>query len=286
MKFCIVGSSGQDGRILSSLLQMCNYSADLINRNSFDILDKDSIKFYLHANKPTHIIFLAAAHASATEINKIDKEQFFLTNFEAPRRWSEVCSTLGSSPWFMYPLSSKLYAHNTVINEKTEFQPSCYYGESKLLARNHLFKSYPRESLFIPVLFNHESSFRSESYLSAKIVDYFVGTTKKMKILYPNDKIDWGLATEFCNLFLEASLKRVSGECIVATGNSHTILNMLKVLSVQHDVCLSGIEFCNLDLDERCKYADVSLMKKTFKNYPRISGPGVVSSIIEGRNVV
>ena len=63
----VIGSDGQDGKILVSKLKIKKHKIIKINKNNFDINNFEKVKELIKINKPHYVYFFAAFHHSADQ---------------------------------------------------------------------------------------------------------------------------------------------------------------------------------------------------------------------------
>ena len=257
----IVGHEGQDGRILTQQLisQQClvlgigrdsiktsDGSNSLTNLNSHN---PDEVLALVEAFRPQVIFFLAAYHNSSEDqldssgdlIRKTyDIALTILVNFlEAIRVASPACR-------FVFAASSHIFinSQNYPQSETTPYAPNSVYGYAKL---NGLYLCrYYRHNIGLRVstaiLFNHESEFRSEKFVSTKLmmgaIRIHKGISKQIEIGNLQAKTDWGYAYDYCDAMYRIAQVEAD-EFVVATGVLHTVADFAEAA------------FMNLGLDYR-----------------------------------
>ena len=75
-KAIIVGSNGQDGKILSNFLSKKSYKIVKLNKDNFDINNFKSVESLIKAEIPNEIYFLAAFHHSSEDSIVSEHELF------------------------------------------------------------------------------------------------------------------------------------------------------------------------------------------------------------------
>lgn len=247
----IIGSNGQDGRILFDFLSKKKYNLIGISKGGVEVrglrwsgkvnINKSKEVFDLIKTiKPDEVYHLAAYHHSSQDkveddlvlLNKSYQTNFFsLVNFlEAIRRYS--------------PNSRLFYASSSMVfgsmkggrqNEVTPFNPDSFYALSKLdgLLLCRLYRG--KYGLFASagILFNHESAYRQKKFVFRKIIQGAIDIkNKKQKVLKVGNlqaEVDWGYAPDYMEAAYKILKASASDDFIVATGEKHSVLDLVRV---------------------------------------------------------
>jgi GDPmannose 4,6-dehydratase len=247
MKTAIIfGVFGQDGIILSDYLLKKNYRIIGVSNNSIkrekniskieivDISDENSAKEVLLKYLPDEIYYLAAFHHHSEEHHLNELSLFHNSHhvhvlllmylLEAMRKVSKKTR-------LFYSASSLLYGSlaSGIANEESSFAPDNQYSISKLNGlllcryyRNkyHLFAS-------TGILFNHESIYRKEQFISMKLikgaVNIKIGIQDKIIIGDLSAEIDWGYAPDFIDAMFKVLSIDISDDFVIATGKTHSV---------------------------------------------------------------
>ena len=127
--------------------------------------------------------------------------------------------------------TSEMYGNpkKKALNEKTEFNPVSPYAISKLYAY-HMTKMYrDAYNLFCVngILFNHESPFRGQEFVTQKIVTSLIKVMrgKQDYLLLGNldSKRDWGHAKDFTNAMWLMLQQTEPQDFVISTGKSYTV---------------------------------------------------------------
>lgn len=244
-KAIIVGSSGQDGKILYQFLVNKGYVVVGINKEKNEsnikdipyktnILDTKEVFELIKKFKPTEIYHLAAMHHSSEDHIPENIELFeksyqinvlSLLNFlEGVRKYSKKTK-------LFYASSSHVFGttKNQIQKEDTPINPDSIYGITKA---NGIFicNFYRKEYLIHAssgILYNHESEFRNKKFLSKKIILGAINIKqKKQDKLIIGDlsaKVDWGYAYDYVDAMHKILLLDYSDNFIIATGEKHSV---------------------------------------------------------------
>lgn len=246
----IVGSDGQDGKIAYDLLSKIGYRVLGIDKekiksnglewNSFvDITDRKQIFNLISLTQPDEIYFFAAFHNSS-EDNKIDDFTLFQENYKinvfSLINFLEAIKKYSLKTKIFYASSSLIFEDSKIemLDESVVFNPNSIYGITKLdglLVCRFYRKNY---NIFVSsgILFNHESEYRQEKFLSRKIIqgaiDIKKGQKNKLILGDLNSEIDWGYAYDFVDAMYKILQITKPDDFIIATGEKHSVLDFVK----------------------------------------------------------
>ena len=275
MKALITGVTGQDGYYLSKLLLEKGYQVHgLIRRSSTfntsridsliskyegtesfklyysDLLDSSSLANLVNLIEPDEIYNLAAqSHVAVSFKNPVYTSQTglgTLTLLEAVKNSNKQIKFYQASSSEMYGGVSK-----EKLDEKSVFEPKSPYAASKLYSHN-INKIY-RESygLFCVngILFNHESPYRGETFVTRKI-SRAVGRIhnniqKSLTLGNLSACRDWGFAGDYVEGMWLMMQHSEPDDWVLATGETHSVKDFV-------DIAFSTV---NLDWEE---YVDTS----------------------------
>lgn len=259
----ITGIMGQDGSLLAELLlsRGCRVFG-FIKPNSIP-----NVKFYPYSNKllksceivetgitcssemrrhigsihPDYFFHLAACHHSSERDMSFDAdfhESMVKTNFESTSVIVHTLMEMKKNCRFLFAGSSQMYTPVTLetrITEKTPFSPSTFYGNTKVWS-SQLIKYHREKCKFwgcTAILFNHESTRRSNDFVVRKITEAVAhikfGLKDSIKIKSINSQADWGCAEDFVKamqLMLDANLPK---DYVLSSGESHKVQDILSV---------------------------------------------------------
>ena len=264
----IVGSGGQDGTLLTSNLESLNYSVVGIKRGDIDLLNSEKVTELILNVQPDEIYYLAAYHQSSEDKVGGDIEVFkrsievhalSVINFlDCILKHKNTCR-------FFYASSCLIFrgSNNKILTEDSHYSLENYYAISKI-SGGSLVKYYrDNKNIFACTgfLFNHESSLRTENYLSKKITSYVAqlseSSNDKLSLGSLDMFVDWGYAPDYVEAFRRILQTSSPDDYIVATGVKSSIKDFVK------------IAFEHVDLDYR-KYVTVDPNILIRKNETRI----------------
>jgi len=250
-KALIIGVNGQDGRILFDYLSNLNYRIIGVDKKNIktvgvkwdkkiDITNKSEVFELIKKIKPSEVYYLAAFHGSAQ-----DKENNFYNDFKLSYEINVFALSNFLEAIRIFSVKTKIfYAGSSLIfgncktkkqNEETPYHPDSLYGLTKMDGVS-LCKLYRRKFNIFAVsgiLYNHESEYRTENFISMKIIkralDIKRGLKNKLVVGNLSASVDWGYAPDYIKAMKEILNLKKADDFIIATGESHTVLDFVKV---------------------------------------------------------
>ena len=243
----ITGSQGQDGTLLYQFLKNKNYDViRLDKKNSFlndieidycDILDSNDIKL-LFKNYNIKEVYHLAAKVLSTENRNIDEKnhESFIQNFNINvKSFHNILINISNKTKVFYPTSSYIFQPSvSKLDENTKISPSNLYSINKAtsfwLAKNFRKKF----NLFVStgIMFNHESSYRSDGYVTKKIVmqakEILDSKRKYFEVYNLNQKVDWGHAIDYVEAMYEILQLSKPDDFIISSGSLYTIKEFIE----------------------------------------------------------
>jgi GDPmannose 4,6-dehydratase len=275
----VTGITGQDGSYLTELLLQKNYVVHgLVRRSSsfntqrIDHLYRDphaqGTRLFLHYGDLGDGSALASLlqKIQPTEIYNLAAQSHVRVSFDLPEytgdidalgcvRLLEAIRETGTQTRFYQASSSELYGgvDQAPQNEQTPFNPRSPYAAAKAYAF-YMTKNY-REAygLFAVngILFNHESPRRGETFVTRKITRAIGrmrhGLQDKLYLGNLDARRDWGFAGDYVEAMWMMLQAPTADDYVVATGESHTVREVLELSASIAGVDLKG----RVELDPR-----------------------------------
>ena len=170
----IVGSEGQDGKILYEKIKNNFTKIICLNKINFDITDKIKIINLIKKNKPSYIYFFAAYHNSS-EDNQNENFQSMINsyniNYLAPKYFLEAINDFHRKCKFFFASSSLIFkSSKLLLNENSQIKINEYYSFFKYETMKLCSYYRDKKKIFVNVgiLFNHESKYRKNNFLTKK----------------------------------------------------------------------------------------------------------------------
>lgn len=249
----IIGVNGQDGRILYERLRDDGCTVLGIARGSvrstgacdcagIDITDTRQVRTLVANWRPEQIYYLAACHHSSQDRIGDDAitlfEQSHAVHVRGLVHFLEAIRDASPKTRLFYAASSLVFgeAATEVQDEQTPMNPRCTYGITKASGVN--FCRFYRETHGVfaaaGILYNHESAYRQEKFVSQKIVRGAIkianGQHEKLILGDFSMRIDWGYAPDFVDAMVKILALPEPDDFVVATGQAHTVREFVEIV--------------------------------------------------------
>ncbi len=251
----ITGITGQDGSILAKQLLEKDYLVVGMKRRSsvfnteridniyhhpnlkieyFDLSDSSSINRIITKYKPHEYYNLAAqSHVRVS----FDVPEDTINGIVMGTLYAlEAIKNISPDTKFYQASSSEMFGNNPnyPYNEESKFMPISPYAIAKVAAHN-LVRNY-RSSYKIfaccGILFNHESEFRPETFVTRKItkgvVKIKLGKISNIELGNIDTFRDWGYAPEYTVMMQLMLQQKEPDDYIISTGEAHSVKEFLK----------------------------------------------------------
>jgi GDPmannose 4,6-dehydratase len=307
----VTGALGQDGFILCRRLcdlgsqvvaitrpggdhtTKCKVLTDLGCRViELDVGDAVALAELAAAVRPKHIFHLAAAHHSSDsgpETPEIWRAMLAI-NVEATEALARTAIEAGLDCSLIYASSSQIWtAHEFEqrVDETTPVEPATFYGHTKIWATDLLHQYRIRHGLraMVAVLFNHESPWRSPSFVTRKITMAAAraacGESAKLQLLNLGSRVDWQAATDVVEGFLLMAKSDVPEDYVLASGCSRSVRDFVE--AAYRHVGLGWQDFVSAERDELGPSL-IGVPDKAVRQLgwrPRLSFDDLVRSMVE-----
>ena len=270
MKYVIFGITGQDGGYLASLLIKKGHEVIGVRRPASsdntskirevfddegadfdkldiihgDLIDYGSVVNIIRDTKPFAVINLAAqSHVGISfdlpELTANVDGLGSLRILESIRHYSPETRYYQAS-------TSELYGgiSNEMLDEETPFNPRSPYSIAKLYSfwMTRLYRTAYKINASNGILFNHESPYRGEHFVTQKIVKGLVaikkGKTNVLKLGNLYSKRDWGHARDYMEAIYAIVQSDIPDDYVVATGKTYSIKEFIDF--VLDYLCMEG----------------------------------------------
>jgi GDPmannose 4,6-dehydratase len=258
----IFGITGQDGAYLLRFLLKKKYIVHGVKRrsSSFNTSRIDNVytdpkfnnRFFLHYGDITDSLSVLKIikNVKPDEVYNLAAQSHVAVSFEMPEytanadalgplRILEAIRSLQNIKKikFYQAGTSEMFGKVKEIpqNEKTPFYPRSPYGSAKLYA--HWITINYREAYKIfacnGILFNHESPFRGETFVTKKIISALVqiksGSQNKLYLGNLYAKRDWGHARDYVEAMWKIMNHKQPKDYVIATGKQNTVKNFINI---------------------------------------------------------
>jgi len=279
----IIGGSGQDGAFLAKEYLERDFTVFSVSRSGNPRMEEIGVIQYkkdfsyeanleevMNQSDPEIIINLASASSVAfCESNPELSKKINLDAVKIFANFAEVHSQKKDKRIkFIQASSSEMFGEGVPIcSEVTEMKPITTYGKHKYGAHEFILNQEASNVEYKSViLFNHESEFRSSSFVSFKASRAAAEVKSFGKTLIQFGNIgsmrDWGFAGDYMKALAMISIKGEKNCYVVASGEIHSIEEMIK------------IAFAHVGISDFRKF--VSIDQELFRNKetpPKLGNP-------------
>ncbi len=252
-KALITGIFGQDGTLLSEYLINIGYEVYGVARTVNDkrvskakvltanINNLEDCRSLFNDHKFDECYHLAAYHHSShfQDESSLEKDRMMIeTNFKSTE--NIVSAIIEKSPItkLFYAGSSQMFSptkFGDLITEETIFNPSTFYGHTKVFSCQLIDYYKKNHNLFgvTGFLFNHESHLRSTDFISRLItkrsVEISQNKTLKLEVRNPFGVTDWSAAKDFVKGFHLALQTTFPQNLIFSSGKQYEVMDIIKL---------------------------------------------------------
>ena len=249
-KAIIFGVTGQDGSYLAELLLKKGYDvwgtsrdadkSKLINLKKLGIYQKITIVTIVNDNfnnlstligklLPDEIYYLAGQ--SSVGLSFVEPKETISSNVLGILNVLEICRLISKKIRIYYAGSSECFGDTAGIaaTEETNFHPQSPYAVSKTSAFWLVDNYRNAYDMFIcyGILFNHESTFRSQRFVTQKIISTALriseGSQEKLELGRLDISRDWGWAQEYVEAMWRMLQQGSAEDFIIATGETNSL---------------------------------------------------------------
>ncbi len=237
----IIGAGGQDGRLLTDLLQQRGYAVHGWTReDSVDLLDAKSIAHELDRLQPNEIYYLAAFHHASEDAVEISEEELLrrsrAVHVDGLRNVLSALRKSSSEARLFYAASSHVFGANQDAqqNESRPFAPNSAYAISKAEGIE-CCREFRTEGVFAAtgILYNHESALRKASFLSQKIVQGALqaqrDSSHKLVLGDLDARVDWGYAPDYIEAMSHVLRLPEADDFVIASGETHSVREFAEI---------------------------------------------------------
>lgn len=249
-KAVIVGCNGQDGRIAFDLLLSKQYDVIGIDRGvvkgaakvrPIDICVFEDVAGLLREYKPDEVYYFAAFHHSSEDKSAESAlelfKQSYMVNVLGLLHFLEGMRLFSPETRLFYAGSSLLFgdADCEIQDESTPFKPDTVYGITKLdgLMSCRFYRKQYGIFASTGIFYNHESQFRTENFISKKIIRgaLKIKRQEKSNLILGNlrAEVDWGYAPDYVDASYRMLQTAVPDDFIVATGQRHSVQEFVSI---------------------------------------------------------
>lgn len=236
----VIGAAGQDGTLLSELLEKEAWEVFRGTRKNLALHDASAMEALIKKLRPAEIYFLAAHHHSSQDAVSVpperELEQMLATNTMGLMHCLEGIRKESPVTKLFYASSSQIFG-NPKDSPQTESTPKCpltLYGVSKVAGMNlcHLYREKHGVFASSGILYNHESRLRAEKFVSQKIIQAAkrikAGSKETLQLGDLDAVVDWGYAPDYVKAMRMILALDEPQDFIIASGTAHTVRDFAK----------------------------------------------------------
>jgi GDPmannose 4,6-dehydratase len=246
MKLVIFGAKGQDGTILSQQAKAEGHKVLCITAlDSANPLNAQGVSSMLEKEAPDQIYYFSAYHRSSEEPPKsdvIEWDRSFQTHLHGLLNVLDAVRKHCPKARILYAASAHIFGIPPEVpqTENTLFRPNCPYGCSKLagMQAGEWYRS--TYDLFVSnaILYPHESIYRSDVFLSKKLLLAAREASKNSKhtiwIGDPEAVADWGYAPEYTQAMRDILALKDPNDFVISTGHSATVADFAEAIFAEN----------------------------------------------------
>lgn len=286
----VSGVSGQDGAYLSQLLLDKGYKViggarrsaersfwrlkrlgilDKIEIVDFDLLDYHNMTEVVKKYKPDEFYNLAAQSFVGTSFRQ--PLYTLKVNGMAVCELVDIINEFSPDTRFYQASTSEMFGEvrETPQNEMTPFNPVSPYGVAKLMAHNFV-EMYRKSYKFFGacgILFNHESVFRGDEFVTKKITGWVRGyrdgkSDEPLQLGNIYSERDWGWAGDYTRAMWLMLQEDEPDTYVIASGEKHSVKDFVEMAFDAIGVDLAwygeGIEEYAIDTSNNKRVVEVN----------------------------
>lgn len=230
MKAIIFGAHGQDGILLTKLLEEKNIEVFAVSRSkgSFkgDIADYTFVEALIKAQQPDYI-FHFAANSSTRHETLFDNHQAISTG--TLNVLESVRVNCPNARVFLSGSAMQFKNDGMPIDEKTPFEASSPYSIARIQSvyAARYYRATFGMSVYCGYLFNHDSPLRTERHVNQKVISAVKrianGSNEKLELGNVDVKKEFNYAGDIVDAIWTLVNQNSVFEVIVGSGETHSI---------------------------------------------------------------
>jgi len=236
----LTGCRGQDGQILSSILQKRKINLFLISRKkkntknnrkiiSIDLKNKQEILKLFSKKKPDIVIHLAANNPSYNEKNK---NKFYKENIIITKNLFDSVFETNLNAKFIFCSSSQIFKKKIgIVNEKSSVRYNSDYTKFRIESDRYMrsFKKKKGINYTNAILFNHDSIYRNKKFILPRLTSAILKKNYRFikKMLKENIYADFSHAEDICNGLVKLIFSNINFDKIIFSSGKLTSLNLI-----------------------------------------------------------
>jgi nucleoside-diphosphate-sugar epimerase len=240
VKIIITGALGQDGVILSMLLNQKFIVYGFIKNKKYqnklknviykkiDLLDEYKVKKLILKIKPSAIIHFASNNPSFAD--QESKKKFYDYNYRISKNLIDSIISADKKIKFIFANSSQIFGNKKgIVDEQSRFIKSNYYTKFRINICQYLLYQKKKFNLKFTnlILFNHDSIYRNKKFLIPRLVLAVVNNNLKfIKKIYKSNIVgDFSHAEDINKGIVLLLRNKLSPDNLILSSNKLTRIN-------------------------------------------------------------
>jgi GDPmannose 4,6-dehydratase len=248
----IVGATGQDGTFLYRLLERKYYRVLGIGRHRLITNDKkwtnepvpdircfEDVSNLVRKVQPDEIYHLAAIHQSSEDpvIDPLNLfQESYAVNVHSLFNFLEAIRQFSPDTRLFYAASSHIFGRpeHEPQDENTPINPLDIYAITKVSGLHlcRMYRTVYKVFASVGILYNHESPFRGQQFVSRKIVKAVTrcrnDSAYRLLLGDLSVEVDWGYAPDYVEAMYRIVNLKEADDFIIATGEKHTVEDFVR----------------------------------------------------------
>ena len=236
----ITGAKGQDGIILSKLLNKKNYriigivrelkgkKINNVTYKKINLLNSKTVLKTFKRINPDVLIHFGSDNPSFSESKKLNKN-IYIRNFNETKNLIDSFTELKKGKLILVG-SSQMYKNiKTKINLNTKFTQSTPYTKFRINTYKYMIKQKRRfnSNMVMAILFNHDSIYRNKKFLIPRLIKIIKDKDfNTLQDIYNNNiSGDFSHANDICDGLLKLINIKKNPDKLIFSSNKRTQIN-------------------------------------------------------------
>ena len=237
----VIGSRGQDGVLLTSLLVNRGWAVSGLARGDLDVCHFPSVQEVLSSGYD-HVYYLAAYHQSSQDSAVTGERELYekstQVHVEGLLNFLDAIRSVAPTTRVFYAASSLVFGSpdHELQDEATPLNPRCIYGITKSNGIQLCRYFREKHGIFASagILFNHESPLRQRKFVIPKIIHGAIaisrGSTQKLQLGDLSARVDWGYAIDYVDAMHRILCLDCPDDFVVASGETHSVQDVVETV--------------------------------------------------------
>ncbi|WP_440931907.1 NAD-dependent epimerase/dehydratase family protein [Candidatus Pelagibacter sp.] len=277
----ITGGFGQDGKILTNLLDSKKYKIFIFskqihkNTNKKYIIIKENLKVkknlrtIFKKNKPDIVLHMASNNPA---FNEKSYHKFYKENFLITKNIFDETFKVNLNSKFIFFNSSQIFRDKKrKVNEYSKFIGDTDYTKFRIDSHNYMLNKKVEKKLNYTnlILFNHDSKFRNRKFIIPRIIIALKENNFNFlrKIIKQNIYADFSHAEDICRAIIKLISSKKNIDNIILSSNKSTSLNQIINFLIKKYRLKTKVKINNIE-KQKCLIGNNSFAKKVLRWRP------------------